>query len=176
MVAEQTAAYQKQMWLSQLQVTNPQAYQVTLLFMSWYHLHPWVLWNYFSQPFAPFLEPVPEGVTSVNEFSVPAPESKDSVPAPNLNIQFLHQFVWEADELALFSANLSLLFNPVTRTKNLPYQHNLLIVALLIFIFYFGQVNWVWFHLVRKRGHLNHDFGRKMLDWKIMIFFIMIFL
>ena len=28
MVAEQTAAYQKQMWLSQLQVTNPQAYQV----------------------------------------------------------------------------------------------------------------------------------------------------
>ena len=28
MIAEQTAAYQKQMWLSQLQVTNPQAYQV----------------------------------------------------------------------------------------------------------------------------------------------------
>ena len=105
MVAEQTAAYQKQMWLSQLQVTNPQAYQVTLLFTlftSWYHLHPWVLWNYFSQPFAPFLEPVPEGVTSVNEFSVPAPESKNSVPAPNLNIQFLHHFFFEADELALF--------------------------------------------------------------------------
>ena len=34
MVAEQTAAYQKQMWLSQLQVTNPQAYQVTLRFIS----------------------------------------------------------------------------------------------------------------------------------------------
>ena len=32
MVAEQTAAYQKQMWLSQLQVTNPQAYQVAFLF------------------------------------------------------------------------------------------------------------------------------------------------
>merc|ERR1719474_1884563 len=28
MIAEQTAAYQKQMWLSQLQVTNPQAYQM----------------------------------------------------------------------------------------------------------------------------------------------------
>ena len=25
----------------------------------------WVIWNYLSQPFAPFLEPVPEGVTSV---------------------------------------------------------------------------------------------------------------
>ena len=33
-----------------------------------------VLSNNFSQPFAPFLEPVPEGVTSVNEFSVPAPD------------------------------------------------------------------------------------------------------
>ena len=32
MVAEQTAAYQKQIWLSQLQVTNPQAYQVAFLF------------------------------------------------------------------------------------------------------------------------------------------------
>ena len=40
MVAEQTAAYQKQMWLSQLQVTNPQAYQVTLRFISRDHPHP----------------------------------------------------------------------------------------------------------------------------------------
>ena len=31
MVAEQTAAYQKQLWMSQLQITNPQAYQVIFL-------------------------------------------------------------------------------------------------------------------------------------------------
>ena len=34
MVAEQTAAYQKQLWMSQLQITNPQAYQVIRLFCS----------------------------------------------------------------------------------------------------------------------------------------------
>ena len=67
MIAEQTAAYQKQMWLSQLQVTNPQAYQVP------YSTHSTYLsdscWNNFSQPFAPLLEPVPEGVTVTRVFS-----------------------------------------------------------------------------------------------------------
>ena len=107
MIAEQTAAYQKQMWLSQLQVTNPQAYQVP------YSPHPTFLsdscWNNSSQPFAPLLEPVPEGVT-VTEFSVTAQSLENCCLSKSLSwlalfsvlfpVQLLIDHTWNLFDIA----------------------------------------------------------------------------
>ena len=107
MIAEQTAAYQKQMWLSQLQVTNPQAYQVP------YSPHSTYLsdsWNNSSQPFAPLLEPVPEGVT-VTEFSVTAQSLENCCLSKSLSWLALFSVLFPVQLLIDHTWNLLILLS-----------------------------------------------------------------
>ena len=119
MIAEQTAAYQKQMWLSQLQVTNPQAYQVP------YSPHPTFLsdscWNNSTQPFAPLLEPVPEGVT-VTEFSVTAQSLENCCLSKSLSWLALFPFCFQFNSSITLGISLILLSLSWVFSKNALLQ------------------------------------------------------
>ena len=172
MVAEQTAAYQKQLWMSQLQITNPQAYQVIRLFCS-------LLISFSS------FRPLSHLKLSLSAFcSFPGASARRG-DLGKKSFQFLHKKSRRCSALILHS--FLQVFNPLFKNKNLLLQHPLswscfpFSPILVKFIGFditdadelFHIVHWISFphppQLIcskthngeGRRGHLNHNFLRK---------------
>ena len=110
MVAEQTAAYQKQLWMSQLQITNPQAYQVIRLFCS-------LLISFSS------FRPLSHLKLSLSAFcSFPGASARRG-DLGKKSFQFLHKKSRRCSALILHS--FLQVFNPLFKNKNLLLRHPL---------------------------------------------------